>query len=86
MALGPNTKSNVGIRRMVYSTTPPQLRNLEPNGTQTYVVMGSHGVTHGGIAYAKGQTIPYDAAGATQYSSYLKMERDFNARLIDPSS
>lgn len=86
MAQGSNSKTNVGIRRFVYSTTPPGYRNFEPNGTQTYVAASSHGYSHAGNAYAKGQTIAYDAAGATQYGNINRLERDFNARLIDPSS
>jgi hypothetical protein len=86
MAAGSNTKVNVGIRRMVYSTTPPGLRNFEPNGTTTYVVVGSKSVTHAGNAYAKGQTIAFDAAGGTKYSTTAQLERSFNNRQIDPSS
>ena len=86
MPLGPNTKTNVGIRRLVYSVTPPQLRNFEPNGTQTYVVMSSHGYSHAGNSYAKGQTIPYDAGGGTTYSNRPRLERDFNRGALDPSS
>lgn len=86
MALGSNTKSNVGIRRMIYTTTPPQLRNFEPNGQQTYTVVASHGFTYAGIAYTKGQIIAYDAAGGTLYGNLPKLERSFNARLIEPSS
>jgi hypothetical protein len=86
MALGSNSKTNVGIRRFIYTTTPPGYRNFEPNGTQTYVVTSSHGYVHAGNAYAKGQTIAYDAAGGTLYSNLARLERSFNGHLIDPSS
>jgi hypothetical protein len=86
MAAGPNTKTNVGIRRFVYSVTPPGLRNFEPNGTTTYVVMTSKGYDHAGTHYAKGATIPYDAAGGTKYGNAPRLERDFNRGALDPSS
>jgi hypothetical protein len=85
MPIGPNTKSNVGVRRMVYSLTPPQERNFEPNGTQLYVVMSGHGYSHAGNSYAKGASIPYDAAAGTKYSNLARLERDFNARLLGPA-
>jgi len=85
MPLGPRTKSNVGIRRMVYSLVPPMERNFEPNGSQLYVVMSGHGYTHAGNSYAKGASIPYDAAAGTKYSNPRKLERDFNGRLIGPA-
>ena len=86
MAAGANTRSNVGIRRMIYSTTPPGYRNYEPNGTQTYTVVSSHGYSHAGNSYAKGATIPFDASGGTLYSSPGRLERDFNRGALDPSS
>jgi hypothetical protein len=86
MAAGANTRSDIGVRRMISQVTPPQYRNFEPNGTQTYIANASHGYWHGGVTYAMGQTIPYDAAGGTLYTDSPTMERDFNARLIYPSS
>lgn len=86
MASGSNTKRNVGIRRLIATVVPPQERNFEANGEQTYVVVSSHGYSHAGVNYARGATIPYDLAAGTLYSNYPKMERDFNARLIEPSS
>jgi hypothetical protein len=83
MAAGANTHRNVGIRRM---TTQGQERNFEPNGTQTYVVLDSHGIDHAGTHYAKGATIAYDEATGTLYSDYPRMERDYNRGAIDPSS
>lgn len=84
MALGTNTKRNVGIRRLIASVG--QYRNFEPNGTQTYNVASDKGYDHAGNHYAKGATIPFDAAGGTLYSNYPRLERDFNRRALDPSS
>jgi hypothetical protein len=86
MPAGPNTKANVGIRRFIYSTTPPGYRNFEPNGTQTYTVVASHGYSHAGTSYTKGQTIAYDAAGGTKYGNINRLERDFNRGALDPSN
>lgn len=84
MALGSNSKVNVGIRRFVASVGG--YRNFEPNGTQTYNVASDKGYSHAGNSYAKGATIPYDAAGGTLYGNYPRLERDFNRRVLDPSS
>jgi hypothetical protein len=84
MPLGPNTKSNVGIRRVVASLTPPQERCFEVNGTQVYVVMSAQSYSHAGNSYTKGASIPYDAAAGTKYSNAARLERDFVRGVLDP--
>jgi hypothetical protein len=86
MPAGSNSKVNIGIRRLIKSTTPPGLRNFEANGTQTYVVVADKGYDHAGNHYAKGATIPYDDVGGAKYSHFNRLERDFNTGALDPSS
>jgi hypothetical protein len=70
---------------MVYSLVPPVERNFEPNGSQLYVVMSGHGYTHAGNSYAKGASIPYDAAAGTKYSNPRKTvpNRDAERKLFE---
>jgi hypothetical protein len=85
MPAGTNTKSNIGVSRMIYSLATPQMRNFEVNGTQTYkvVVGASVPYVYNGVLYATGAVIPYDS---TVYSNAAQLERDFNAGLVDPSN
>jgi hypothetical protein len=85
MAAGANTKSDVGIRRMITSLGTPQYRNFEVNGAQTYAPTAG-GYTYAGATYAKGAAIPFDAAGGTLYGKPSQLERDFNSGLLDPTS
>jgi hypothetical protein len=75
---------------MIYSLATPQYRNFEVNGTQPYLVAVSftapYTYTYAGVAYAKGATIPYDAAGATKYSNDAQLRQDFNSGLLDPAN
>lgn len=88
MPAGTNTKSNIGISRMIYTLATPQMRNFEVNGTQTYNVavglIAPQSFTYAGAVYTKGQTIPYDAAG--KYSNAAALEWQFNMGWIDPSN
>jgi len=87
MPAGVNTQSNIGMRRVITTLTPPQLRNFEVNGTQQYkVVQGGPTpyVAANGAVIASGATIPYDAAAGTAYSAPGVLESHFNAGLIDP--
>jgi hypothetical protein len=86
MPAGQNSISNIGVRRMIYSLATPEYRNFEANGTQTYLVAVGAPVSYvyAGVVYAKGATIPYDAAG--KYSNPGQLECDFNAGWIDPSN
>ena len=86
MPAGSNTKSDIGIRRIITSVSPAGYRNFEANGSQTYVVAADKGYDYKGTHYAKGATIPYDAAGNTKYGDPVRLERDYNRRVIDPSS
>ena len=85
MPMGANTKNNVGIRRVIASLTPPAERNFETNGSQVYKVVTGHGYFYLGTVYAKGATIPYDAAGGTKYSLWPQLQRDWNLGWIDPA-
>ena len=80
-----NTKSNIGVRRMIYSLSPPQYRNYEPKGGQLYNAV-QHDLEYAGVTYQKGQTIPFDGGGGTHYSNDSLMEVYFNAGVIDPAS
>jgi hypothetical protein len=90
MPAGQNTKSGLGVMRMIRSLPTPQMRAFEDNGTQTYNVVvsfsGIYKYTYAGVVYAAGATIPYDAAGGTMYSNMGQLERDFNSGWLDPSN
>jgi hypothetical protein len=84
MAAGANTRSNVGIRRVISSLTPAQERCFEVNGTQLYRVVVGHSYTYLGNVYAKGAILPYDGAGGTRYSAWPQLQRDFTLLWVDP--
>ena len=84
MPMGANTKSNVGIRRVIATLTPPAERCFEVNGSQVYKVITGHGYFYLGTVYAKGATISYDAAGGTRYAGWPQLERDFVLGWVDP--
>jgi len=83
MPAGAFSKVNVGIRRFIKTLTPAQYRCFEVNGTQQYAPRRDN-YNYAGATYAKGATIPYDAATATLYSRPDLLERDFNRGLIAP--
>jgi hypothetical protein len=80
-----NTKSNIGIRRMIYSLPTPEHRNYEPKGGQLYKALRGR-LEYKGTVYNAGDTIPYDATGGTVYSDDALMEIYFNQAWIDPVS
>jgi hypothetical protein len=82
MPLGPNSKSNVGIRRVVGSLSPPQERNFEVNGQQLYRVASTIPYTYGAVSYPPGATIPFDGTG--KYTAWAQLRRDFNRLVVDP--
>jgi hypothetical protein len=85
MPAGANTKNNVGIRRVVATVTPPAERCFEINGQQVYKVMSAQAYSYAGNSYAKGASIPYDAAGGTKYLNPTILARDFNRLVVDPA-
>jgi hypothetical protein len=85
MAAGSNTKSNIGIRRVVATVTPPAERNFETNGSQLYKVVVGHAYTYANTTYAKGAILPYDGAGGTRYSLPAQLARDFALLWVDPA-
>jgi len=89
MPAGVNTKSNIGIRRFIYSLPTPEYRNFEVNGTQLYKVMCGAPLPTGGVFYQYSnqnylqfQTVVYD--GGTFYKNPAQIERDFSRGWLDP--
>jgi hypothetical protein len=85
MPIGPNSKSNIGIRRIAGALSPPQRRNFEPNGQQLYRVAATVAYSYGGSSFAPGSVIPFNAAAGTKYSHPAQLERDFNRLVLDPA-
>jgi len=77
------TAINVGIRRMIYTLSPPQYRNYEVRGGQLYKVIRVT-LEYMGTVYQRGQTIPFDGGGGTYYSDDWLMRRYFEQGFVDP--
>ena len=78
----PFTAANIGVRRN-FSTLG--YRNYEPAGGAQYKAT-MEGYELGGVQYSSGDTLPFDGGDSphTYYADDARMERDFNAGLIEP--
>ncbi|MGD0869475.1 MAG: hypothetical protein ABSB88_07995 [Bryobacteraceae bacterium] len=52
-----NTQADIGIRRMIYTLTPPAYRNFEPGGTVQYNC-NKGGMVIAGVTYQPGNALP----------------------------